>query len=295
VGSGGASSYHFPDYQGTAVIAFANPKGGVGRTSICANVAAALAHQGTRVLCVDLDPQGGLTSALGLTAQLGAGGGADLLLAASDAPLAAAALSTTVEHLELVAAGPELAACAESLAGEARERALRAKLTASCRNGAAGRYDLILLDCPASLGPLTRNGITAATHLVVPVTPRLAALKGAAALGAVVEALHRCAGATAKLLGLVVTMCDESVCLDTTLCRLLRERVQGEFGDYVFASVIGQSVAIAEAEAGGLPVVLSRPDSPAASWYQSLAEELLARLRQDSAAEVSTARHAAVA
>jgi chromosome partitioning protein len=294
VGSGGAESYFFPDYQGTAVIAFANPKGGVGRTSMCANVAAALARQGTRVLCVDLDPQGGLTSALGLTSPA-ASAGAGLLLAPGDAPLATAALPTSVECLQVVPAGPELAACAEALTGDARERALRARLTASCQNGAAGRYDLILLDCPASLGPLTRNGITAATHLVVPVTPRLAALKGAAALGAVVEALHRCAGATAKLLGLVLTMCDESVCLDTTLCRLLRERVHGEFGDYVFASVIGQSAAIAEAEAGGLPVVLSRPDSPAAHWYQSLAEEILARLRADSAAGVSTARQAAVA
>ncbi len=293
--SAGAGSYLFPDYQGTAVIAFANPKGGVGRTSVCANVAAALAQQGTRVLCVDLDPQGGLTSAFGLASQALTSTGAGLLFAPADAPLTAAATPTSLEHLEVVAAGPELAARAEGLMGEARERALRAKLTASCRNGAAGRYDLILLDCPASLGPLTRNGITAATHLVVPVTPRLAALKGAAALGAVVEALHRCAGATAKLLGLVVTMCDESVCLDTTLCRLLRERVQSDFGDYVFASVIGHSVAIAEAEAGGLPVVLSQPDSPAAHWYHSLAEEMMGRLHQDSAAGTSTARQVAVA
>lgn len=290
--SGDASAYFFSDYQGTAVIAFANPKGGVGRTSACANVAAALAQQGTRVLCVDLDPQGGLTSALGLTAQ--APSGAGLLFDPGDAPLTSAALPTDIEHLELIGAGPELAECAEGLTGEARERALRAKLTASCRNGAAGRYDLILLDCPASLGPLTRNAITAATHLVVPVTPRLAALKGAAALGAVVEALHRCAGATAKLLGLVVTMCDESVCLDVTLSRLLRERVQGEFGDYVFATVIGHNAAIAEAEAGGLPVVLSQPGSSAAGWYQSLAEEMVERLRQDRAGAASVARQAAV-
>ncbi len=141
----------------------------------------------------------------------------------------------------------------------------------------------MLLDCPPSLGVLTANALVAATHLIVPVTPRLYALKSAALLGDLVANLHRGAGATVKLLGLLVTIFDENVGLDVTLYRLLQEKIESEFGDFMFSRVIATSSAISEAETGGRPVVARTPQSPAAAAYMTVAEEVLARLRMDEA------------
>ena len=121
----------------------------------------------------------------------------------------------------------------------------------------------------------------AATHLIAPVTPRLYSLKSLAQLGSVVAALHREAGATVKLLGILVTLFHENTSLDVTLYRLLRDKIEYEFGDFVFAKPIAADGAIVEAEANGRPVVVNAPDSAAAAAYATLADEVLARAHRD--------------
>ncbi len=131
------------------------------------------------------------------------------------------------------------------------------------------------------MGILTANALVAATHMIVPITPRLYALKSAAVLGDLVATLHRGAGATVKLLGFLVTLFDDKAGLDVTLYRLLQEKIESEFGDFMFASPIAFSTAISEAETGGKPVVARSPSNSAAMAYVAAAEEVLVRLRMD--------------
>jgi len=268
---------------GQYIIAFANEKGGVGKTTSCVNVGAALAQRGLRVLCIDLDPQANLTAALGIPPVEAEAHGLHRFLSRTEMPLAEAVATTDVGNLELLPACPSLAEYEGTLAREPEGTGrLRAKLRRRLSQAGTGP-DLVLLDCPPSLGVLTANALVAATHMIVPVTPRLYSLKSMAQLGTLVASLHWEAGATVKLLGILVTLFDENVGLDTTLYRLLKEKIEGEFGDFMFPKPIASSVAISEAEAGGRPVVVRAPKTSAALAYVALGEEVLARLRQDEA------------
>ena len=280
----GASPY------GTApVISFVNEKGGVAKTTSCVNLAAALAQRGYRVLCIDLDPQANATTAFGVTADQAIEREAHCLLTMPRFPLERAIVSTRIENLDLVPGTSRLADCDKALVMEVgREGRLRRKLREFYRSFLADKYDAVLVDCPPSLDLLTINALTAATHMIVPVTTKFYALKGIALLGEIVATLHEQLGATIKVLGILVTMFDKNTALDTTIYRLLKEKVEREFGDYVFSTIITRSVVVSEAEAGGLPVLLREPESSAADAYRKLADEVVKRLGADVSATLAS-------
>ena len=269
----------YAPYGQTPVIAFVNEKGGVAKTTSCVNLAAALGQRKKRVLCMDLDPQANATTAFGVSAEHAIEREAHCLLTMARFPLERAVVPTQVENVDLVPASARLSDCNKALVMEVgREGRLKNKLREFYRSLLTDKYDIVLVDCPPSLDLLSINALTAATHMIVPVTTKFYALKGMALLGDMVATLHEQIGATVRLLGILVTMFDKKTALDVTIYRLLKERIERDYGDYIFSTIITKSVVVSEAEAGGLPVTLRDPESPAAEAYRRLAEEVVGRL-----------------
>jgi len=267
-------------YGNASVIAFVNEKGGVAKTTSCVNLAAALAQRNHRVLCIDLDPQANATIGFGISAHQAISRESHCLLTMPRYPMERAIVSTQIPNLDLVPSSGRLSDCDKTLVMEVgREGRLRTKLRDFYRSVLTEKYDLVLVDCPPSLGLLTINALTAATHMIVPVTTKFYALKGMSLLGDLVATLHEQIGATVKLLGILVTMFDKNTALDVTVYRLLKEKVEGEYGNYLFSTIVSKSVVVSEAEAGGVPVLLREPESRAAVAYHALSEEVLDRLR----------------
>jgi chromosome partitioning protein len=272
----------YAPYGQTPVIAFVNEKGGVAKTTSCVNLAAALGQRKKRVLCMDLDPQANATTAFGVSAEHAIEREAHCLLTMARFPLERAVVPTQVENVDLVPASARLSDCNKALVMEVgREGRLKNKLREFYRSVLTDKYDMVLVDCPPSLDLLSINALTAATHMIVPVTTKFYALKGMALLGDMVATLHDQIGATVRLLGILVTMFDKKTALDVTIYRLLKERIERDYGDYIFSTIITKSVVVSEAEAGGLPVTLRDPESPAAEAYRRLAEEVVGRLGHD--------------
>lgn len=277
-GAGNGSS----PYGNTSVIAFVNEKGGVAKTTSCVNLAAAFAERKYRVLCMDLDPQANATTAFGISAEQAIEREAHCLLSMPRFPLERVIIPTQIPNLDLVPASARLADCDKSLVMEVgRESRLRNKIREFNRSVLTDKYDFILMDCPPTLDMLTVNALAAATHMIVPVTTKFYALKGMALLGDMVATLHEQIGATVRMLGIVITMFDKKTALDVTVYRLLKEKVERDFGNFIFSTLITKSVVVSEAEAGGIPVLLREPDNKAAHAYQALADEVLERLRRD--------------
>ena len=269
-------------YGHTPIVAFVNEKGGVAKTTSCVNLAAALSQRNERVLCVDLDPQANATTAFGVSAEQAIEREAHCLLTMARFPLERAIVPTQIDKVDLVPASARLADCNKTLVMEVgREGRLKGKLREYYRSVLTDKYDIILIDCPPSLDLLSINALTAATHMVVPVTTKFYALKGMALLGDMVATLHEQIGASVKMLGILVTMFDKKTALDVTIYRLLKEKIESDFGDYVFSTIISKSVVVSEAEAGGLPVTLRDPESPAAQAYRNFAGEVMDRLSHD--------------
>jgi len=276
------SGNEFAPYGNTPVVAFVNEKGGVAKTTSCVNLAAALSQRNERVLCVDLDPQANATTAFGVSAEQAIEREAHCLLTMARFPLERAIVPTQIDKVDLVPASARLADCNKTLVMEVgREGRLKGKLREYCRSVLTDKYDMILIDCPPSLDLLSINALTAATHMVVPVTTKFYALKGMALLGDMVATLHDQIGASVRMLGVLVTMFDKKTALDVTIYRLLKEKIESDFGDYMFKTIISKSVVVSEAEAGGLPVTLRDPESPAAQAYRNFAGEVMDRLSHD--------------
>ncbi|MBE9565436.1 MAG: ParA family protein [Proteobacteria bacterium] len=277
-GAGNGSS----PYGNTSVITFVNEKGGVAKTTSCVNLAAAFAERNHRVLCMDLDPQANATTAFGISAEQAIEREAHCLLTMPRFPLERAIVPTQIPNLDLVPSSARLADCDKALVMEVgRESRLRNKIREFNRSVLTDKYDFILMDCPPTLDMMTVNALAAATHMIVPVTTKFYALKGMALLGDMVATLHEQIGATVRMLGIVITMFDKKTALDVTVYRLLKEKIERDFGNFIFPTVITKSVVVSEAEAGGIPVLLRDPESKAARAYQVLADEVLDRLRRD--------------
>ncbi|HVZ19853.1 MAG TPA: ParA family protein [Vicinamibacterales bacterium] len=250
------------------IVAVANQKGGVGKTTTAINLATSIAQSGRRVLLVDVDPQGNMTSGVGLKGQRGAGGTAYEALLTDEAP-ESFVLQTSVERMSAIAADRNLTGAEiELVALPDRERRLQRVL-----DPLRAEFDYIFIDCPPSLGLLTLNALVAADAVLIPLHCEYFALEGLAEL---VGTLRRVRGALNPALdieGVLLTMYDDR----TNLGQLVARDVREFFKDKVFNTIIPRNVRLGEAPSHGMPAVVYDAKSRGAAAYVALAKELLAR------------------
>ena len=249
------------------IIACANQKGGVGKTTTVVSLASYLALNGLRVLIVDLDPQGNATSGAGLEK---AEDGRSIYGALVDeAPVAELIQPTAIPGLSIVPSSRELSGAeVELVPVAARERRLKAALAP-----VAPDFDYLLMDCPPSLGLITVNALTAADSVLIPIQCEYYALEGLSQLMATVDLVRSHLNPALQLKGVVLTMFDAR----TTLSADVSSEVRRHLGDAVFKAVVPRSVRLAEAPSYGRPIALYSPTSRGAQAYSDLAQELLAR------------------
>lgn len=248
------------------VIAIANQKGGVGKTTTAINLGGALAQLGRRVLCLDLDPQANLTVGLGIDLNTVEKNIADVLID-PDLKLDSIIRPTKTKNLDVAPATLELSAAeVELFSAIGREMALRDKLTRDIID----RYDYILIDCPPTLGLLTLNALVSADGVIIPVQTQYYALKGVAALLKIIKTVQDRLNPKLKVLGMLPTFYDSRTILGRDMLESLRD-----LGDHqVFRTVIRQSVKVGEAPTAGVPITVYDPKSDAAKAFIDLAKEV---------------------
>ncbi len=251
------------------IIAIANQKGGVGKTTTAVNLATALAAAEKKVLLFDLDPQGNASTGVGIARQARLVTSYEVLVGSK--PVKAATVATSVPHLSLVAASVDLSGAEIELVGaERREYRLREALTAQVLP-----FDYVLIDCPPSLGLLTLNALVAAHAVLVPLQCEFYALEGLSHLVRTIERVKRHLNPALEIQGVVLTMFDKR----NNLSDLVAADVRDHFGDKVYETVIPRNVRISEAPSHGKPVLLYDFRCPGAQAYVHLAGEVLRRER----------------
>jgi chromosome partitioning protein len=249
------------------IIACANQKGGVGKTTTVISLGAYLALSGRRVLLVDLDPQGNATSGLGIDRAALDASVYDVLLA--DRPLDETVVASAVSGLDVLPSQRSLAGAEVELVPiSGRERRLKQVL-----DGADLRWDIILLDCPPSLGLLTVNALTAAHSVLVPLQCEYLALEGLSQLMATIELVRQHLNPGLSLIGVVLTMHDGR----TSLAADVTQEVRHHLGPAVFDTIVPRSVRLAEAPSYGQAIPQFSPSSSGAVAYEALSHELIGR------------------
>ena len=246
------------------IIAVANQKGGVGKTTTAVNLACCVAAKGKRVLLCDFDPQGNASSGVGVTAQEGK--------SIYDCIVGGVPASTCLVHTKYCSVLPadiRLAAAEVELADlPRRERRLKEAL-----DSVAGDFDYVFIDCPPSLGQLTVNALTACNTVLVPMQCEYYALEGLSQLVSSIRMVKRSSNPTIDIEGIVLTMYDSR----TNLTIQVAEEVKKYFGSKVFKTVIPRNVRLSEAPSHGKPVIAYDRLSRGAMAYNAVAEEFLKR------------------
>jgi len=250
------------------VLVVANQKGGVGKTTTAVSLAAALAEEGRRVLLLDLDPQGNASSGVGLRAQVDGPTIYEVLVDRAD--VREAVVPTAFPNLWAIPATIDLAGAEiELVAAFNRERRLRHALEPLRTD-----FDVVIIDCPPSLGLLTVNALSAGDGVVVPIQCEYFALEGLGALRRNTDLIRAQLNPELEILGFVLTMLDAR----TRLSQQVVDEVRTHFGDLVFATRIPRSVRLAEAPGFGQPITVFDPASRGAMAYRNLALEVIDRI-----------------
>ena len=260
------------------IMAVANQKGGVGKTTTAINLATALAAVGSRVLVVDLDPQGNASTGLGIENERRTVGTYDLLIGAVG--LDEVLIETRVPGLAVIPSTIDLSAAELELVDlDNRENRLRNAI-----RSAASRFDYVLVDCPPALGLLTLNGLVAADSVLVPLQCEFLALEGLSQLVRTISRVTDRFNPTLQIEGIVLTMYD----VRNKLSSLVEEDVRGFFGDKVYETVIPRNVRVSEAPSHGKPVLLYDLACAGSQAYVHLAGEVLRRHAPSSSAQNTT-------
>ena len=252
------------------IIAIANQKGGVGKTTTAINLAASLATQGKKVLLIDADPQANATSGLGVDPKNVVSSIYECLV--DDYPMRGTQISTVVKGLDIIGSRIDLVGAElELINKENRERILQQQLS-TVRND----YDFVLIDCSPSLGLITVNALTAANSVIIPVQAEYFALEGISKLLNTIRIIKSKLNPTLEIEGFLLTMYDARL----RLANQIYEDLKTHFGEMVFNTVIPRNIRLSEAPSHGLPVILYDAESRGATSHMQLAKEIIIKNRR---------------
>ncbi len=249
------------------VIAFANQKGGVGKTTTCVNLATYLAAYGKKVLLVDLDSQGNATTGVGVEKSK------DMLtfydVITGEADIIEVIQPTNIQNLSIIPSNVDLAGAEVDLVQiENREKVLARQLEI-----VKNKYDYIMMDCPPSLGLITVNALTATDSVIIPIQCEFYALEGLSQLMNTVKLIKQYYNSNIEIEGVILTMKDSR----SNLVNQVAKEIKGFFGKKVYETVIPRNVRLAEAPSHGLPIYLYDNKSTGGIAYHELAREFLRR------------------